>query len=160
MSPIGIRPAVPGDIPLVLKFIQELADYERLSHEVTATEDELRSTLFGVRPVAEVVIASHDDVPVGFAVFFATYSTFLGKPGLYLEDLFVRPAARGNGIGRALVEYLARLTVERGWGRFEWRVLDWNEPSIAFYRKLGAEPLEDWTVFRVTGAALRALAGK
>ena len=160
MSPIGIRPAVPGDIPLVLKFIQELADYERLSHEVTATEDELRSTLFGVRPVAEVVIASHDDVPVGFAVFFATYSTFLGKPGLYLEDFFVRPAARGNGIGRALVEYLARLTVERGWGRFEWRVLDWNEPSIAFYRKLGAEPLEDWTVFRVTGAALRALAGK
>ena len=160
MSPIDIRPAVPGDIPLVLKFIQELADYERLSHEVTATEDELRSTLFCVRPVAEVVIASHDDVPVGFAVFFATYSTFLGKPGLYLEDLFVRPAARGNGIGRALVEYLARLTVERGWGRFEWRVLDWNEPSIAFYRKLGAEPLEDWTVFRVTGAALRALAGK
>ena len=160
MSPIGIRPAVPGDIPLVLKFIQELADYERLSHEVTATEDELRSTLFCLRPVAEVVIASHDDVPVGFAVFFATYSTFLGKPGLYLEDLFVRPAARGNGIGRALVEYLARLTVERGWGRFEWRVLDWNEPSIAFYRKLGAEPLKDWTVFRVTGAALRALAGK
>ena len=160
MSPIGIRPAVPGDIPLVLKFIQELADYERLSHEVTATEDELRSTLFCLRPVAEVVIASHDDVPVGFAVFFATYSTFLGKPGLYLEDLFVRPAARGNGIGRALVEYLARLTVERGWGRLEWRVLDWNEPSIAFYRKLGAEPLKDWTVFRVTGAALRALAGK
>ena len=160
MSRIGIRPAVSGDIPLVLKFIQELAEYEKLSHEVTATEDQLRSTLFGARPVAEVVIASHDDVPVGFAVFFATYSTFLGKPGLYLEDLFVRPAARGNGIGRALVEYLARLTMERGWGRFEWRVLDWNEPSIAFYRKLGAEPLEDWTVFRVTGAALRALAGK
>ena len=160
MSRIGIRPAVPGDIPLVLKFIQELAEYEKLSHEVTATEDQLRSTLFGARPVAEVVIASHDDVPVGFAVFFATYSTFLGKPGLYLEDLFVRPAARGNGIGRALLEYLARLTVERGWGRLEWRVLDWNEPSIAFYRKLGAEPLDDWTVFRVTGGALRALAGK
>ena len=160
MSRIGIRPAVPGDIPLVLKFIQELAEYEKLSHEVTATEDQLRSTLFGARPVAEVVIASHDDVPVGFAVFFANYSTFLGKPGLYLEDLFVRPAARGNGIGRALVEYLARLTMERGWGRLEWRVLDWNEPSIAFYRKLGAEPLDDWTVFRVTGGALRALAGK
>ena len=160
MSRIGIRPAVPGDIPLVLKFIQELAEYEKLSHEVTATEDQLRSTLFGARPVAEVVIASHDDVPVGFAVFFANYSTFLGKPGLYLEDLFVRPAARGNGIGRALLEYLARLTVERGWGRLEWRVLDWNEPSIAFYRKLGAEPLDDWTVFRVTGGALRALAGK
>ena len=160
MSRIGIRPAVPGDIPLVLKFIQELAEYEKLSHEVTATEDQLRATLFGARPVAEVVIASHDDVPVGFAVFFATYSTFLGKPGLYLEDLFVRPAARGNGIGRALLEYLARLTMERGWGRLEWRVLDWNEPSIAFYRKLGAEPLDDWTVFRVTGGALRALAGK
>ena len=160
MSRIGIRPAVPGDIPLVLKFIQELAEYEKLSHEVTATEDQLRSTLFGARPVAEVVIASHDDAPVGFAVFFATYSTFLGKPGLYLEDLFVRPAARGNGIGRALVEYLARLTVERGWGRFEWRVLDWNEPSIAFYRKLGAEPLDDWTVFRVTGDSLRRLAGQ
>jgi len=160
MSRIGIRPAVPGDIPLVLKFIQELAEYEKLSHEVTATEDQLRSTLFGARPVAEVVIASHDDAPVGFAVFFATYSTFLGKPGLYLEDLFVRPAARGNGIGRALVEYLARLTIERGWGRLEWRVLDWNEPSIAFYRKLGAEPLDDWTVFRVTGDSLRRLAGQ
>ena len=160
MSRIGIRPAVPGDIPLVLKFIQELAEYEKLSHEVTATEDQLHATLFGARPVAEVVIASHDDAPVGFAVFFATYSTFLGKPGLYLEDLFVRPAARGNGIGRALVEYLARLTIERGWGRLEWRVLDWNEPSIAFYRKLGAEPLDDWTVFRVTGDSLRRLAGQ
>ena len=158
MSRIQIRPAAPGDIPLVLKFIQELAEYEKLSHEVTATEDQLRSTLFGARSVAEVVIASHDDVPVGFAVFFANYSTFLGKPGLYLEDLFVRPAARGNGIGRALLEYLARLTVERGWGRLEWRVLDWNEPSIAFYKKLGAEPLDDWTVFRVTGDALRRLA--
>jgi len=160
MSPIGIRPAVPGDIPLVLKFIQELAEYEKLSHEVTATEDQLRATLFGARPVAEVVIASHDDVPVGFAVFFANYSTFLGKPGLYLEDLFVRPAARGHGIGRALLEYLARLTLDRGWGRLEWRVLDWNEPSIGSYKKLGAEPLDDWTVFSVAGGALRALAGK
>ena len=159
MSRIGIRPAVPGDIPLVLKFIQELAAYEKLSHEVTASEDQLRSTLFGARPVAEVVIASHDDLPVGFAVFFANYSTFLGKPGLYLEDLFVRPAARGHGIGRALLEYLARLTVERGWGRLEWRVLDWNEPSIGFYKKLGAEALDDWTVFRVTGEKLRRLAG-
>jgi GNAT superfamily N-acetyltransferase len=154
---ILIRPATPGDIPLILQFIRELAEYERLAHEVSATEEQLRATLFGARPVAEVLIASHDDAPAGFAVFFANYSTFLGRPGLYLEDLFVRPEARGNGIGRALLEYLARLTVDRGWGRLEWRVLDWNEPSIAFYKKLGAEPLDDWTVFRVTGSALLRL---
>jgi GNAT superfamily N-acetyltransferase len=154
---ILIRPATPGDIPLILQFVRELAEYERLAHEVSATEEQLRATLFGARPVAEVVIASHDDAPAGFAVFFANYSTFLGRPGLYLEDLFVRPDARGNGIGRALLEYLARLTVDRGWGRLEWRVLDWNEPSIAFYKKLGAEPLDDWTVFRVTGNALLRL---
>jgi GNAT superfamily N-acetyltransferase len=154
---ILIRPATPGDIPLILQFIRELAEYERLAHEVSATEEQLRATLFGARPVAEVLIASHDDAPAGFAVFFANYSTFLGRPGLYLEDLFVRPEARGNGIGRALLEYLARLTVDRGWGRLEWRVLDWNEPSIAFYKKLGAEPLDDRTVFRVTGSALLRL---
>jgi GNAT superfamily N-acetyltransferase len=154
---ILIRPATPGDIPLILQFVRELAEYERLAHEVSATEEQLRATLFGARRVAEVVIANHDDAPAGFAVFFANYSTFLGRPGLYLEDLFVRPEARGNGIGRALLEYLARLTVDRGWGRLEWRVLDWNEPSIAFYRKLGAEPLHDWTVFRVTGSALLRL---
>jgi GNAT superfamily N-acetyltransferase len=154
---ILIRPATPGDIPLILQFVRELAEYERLAHEVSATEEQLRATLFGARRVAEVVIANHDDAPAGFAVFFANYSTFLGRPGLYLEDLFVRPEARGNGIGRALLEYLARLTVDRGWGRLEWRVLDWNEPSIAFYRKLGAEPLDDWTVFRVTGSALLRL---
>ena len=154
---ILIRPATPGDIPLILQFVRELAEYERLAHEVSATEEQLRATLFGARRVAEVVIADHDDAPAGFAVFFANYSTFLGRPGLYLEDLFVRPEARGNGIGRALLEYLARLTVDRGWGRLEWRVLDWNEPSIAFYKKLGAEPLDDWTVFRVTGSALLRL---
>jgi GNAT superfamily N-acetyltransferase len=154
---ILIRPATPGDIPLILQFVRELAEYERLAHEVSATEEQLRATLFGARRIAEVVIANHDDAPAGFAVFFANYSTFLGRPGLYLEDLFVRPEARGNGIGRALLEYLARLTVDRGWGRLEWRVLDWNEPSIAFYRKLGAEPLDDWTVFRVTGSALLRL---
>lgn len=155
---MDIRPATPADVPLILQFIQELAEYEKLTHEVCATEAQLQATLFGTRPVAEVVIASAAGEPVGFAVFFANYSTFLGRPGLYLEDLFVRPAARGKGIGRALLEYLARLTVERGWGRLEWRVLDWNAPSIAFYKKLGAEPLDDWTVFRVTGDALRLLA--
>jgi GNAT superfamily N-acetyltransferase len=160
MSRIAIRPAASDDTALILQFIQELAEYEKLSHEVTATPEQLHSTLFGARPVAEVVIASYDNRPVGFAVFLANYSTFLGRPGLYLEDLFVRPQARGKGIGRALLEYLARLTVERGWGRLEWRVLDWNEPSIAFYKKLGAEPLDDWTVFRVTGDSLRTLAGK
>jgi GNAT superfamily N-acetyltransferase len=158
MARIDIRPATAHDVALILALIRELAEYEQLSHEVCATADQLRSTLFGSRPVAEVIIASDEDRPVGFAVFFANYSTFLGRPGLYLEDLFVRPDARGKGVGRQLLEYLARLTVERGWGRLEWRVLDWNAPSIAFYRKLGAEPLDDWTVFRVTGEALRKLA--
>src|SRR6266545_3751742 len=132
MPTIDIIAATPADVPLILTLIRELAEYEKLSHEVVATEDQLRSTLFGDRPISEVVIARLDGAPVGFALFFPNYSTFLGKPGLYLEDLFVRPAARGLGIGRALLEYLARLTVERGWGRLEWRVLDWNEPSIAF----------------------------
>ena len=160
MARVDIRPATQTDVPLVLAFIRELADYEKLSHEVRATEEQVRSTLFGERPVAEVVIATLDHQPVGFAVFFPNYSTFLGRPGLYLEDLFVRPEARGVGVGRELLEYLARLTVERGWGRLEWRVLDWNEPSIAFYKKLGAQPLDDWTVFRVTGEALQKLAGQ
>ena len=158
MTRIDIQPATAADVPLIFAFIRELAEYEKLAHEVVATEDQIRSTLFGERPVGEVVIASLDGRPVGFALFFPNYSTFLGRPGLYLEDLFVRPDARGYGVGRELLEYLARLTVERGWGRLEWRVLDWNAPSIAFYRKLGAEPLEDWTVFRVTGEALQRLA--
>ncbi len=158
MAPVEIRPATTKDVPLVLAFIRELAEYEKLAHEVRATEDQVRATLFGEKSVAEVVIASLDGRPVGFAVFFPNYSTFLGRPGLYLEDLFVRPEARGLGVGRELLAYLARLTVERGWGRLEWRVLDWNEPSIAFYKKLGAEPLDDWTVFRVTGEALTLLA--
>ena len=153
-----IRPATPADVPLILQLIRELAEYEKLSHEVRATEAQLHATLFVPHPVAEVVIAEHNEKAVGFAVFFASYSTWEGRPGLYLEDLFVRPEARGLGIGRQLLEYLARLTVERGWARLEWRVLDWNEPSIAFYKKLGAEPLDDWTVFRVTGDSLRTLA--
>jgi len=160
MPRIEIRAAKPDDVPLIFALIGELAEYEKLSHEVVATEQQIRTALFGARAVAEVVIASLDGAPVGFALFFPNYSTFLGRPGLYLEDLFVRPEARGFGAGRELLEYLARLAVERGWGRLEWRVLDWNEPSIAFYRKLGAEPLEDWTVFRVTGDALKKLALK
>jgi GNAT superfamily N-acetyltransferase len=154
----NITPATEQDIPLILSLIRELAEYEKLAHEVCATEEQLRETLFGRRSVAEVVIASVDDRPAGFAVFFPNYSTFLGRPGLYLEDLFIRPECRGFGLGRRLIEYLARLAVDRGWGRLEWRVLDWNEPSIAFYKKLGAEPLDDWTVFRVTGEALHKLA--
>jgi GNAT superfamily N-acetyltransferase len=160
MARIEIRAATPDDVPLIFALIGELAEYEKLSHEVVATEQQIRTALFSDRAVAEVVIASLDGTPVGFALFFPNYSTFLGRPGLYLEDLFVRPEARGFGAGRELLEYLARLAVERGWGRLEWRVLDWNEPSIAFYRKLGAEPLEDWTVFRVTGQALKKLALK
>ena len=158
MPDVSIRPAVQADVPLLLQFINELAEYERLAHEVRATESQLAATLFGERPVAEAVIASYVGEPVGFAVFFPSYSTWEARPGLYLEDLFVRPAARGKGIGRALLEYLARVTLERGWARFEWRVLDWNEPSINFYRKLGAEALDDWTVFRVVGPALERLA--
>jgi GNAT superfamily N-acetyltransferase len=160
MPRIEIRAATTDDVPLIFSLIGELAEYEKLSHEVVATEQQIRATLFGDRAVAEVLIASLDGTPVGFALFFPNYSTFLGRPGLYLEDLFVRPEARGFGVGRELLEHLARLAVDRGWGRLEWRVLDWNEPSIAFYRKLGAEPLEDWTVFRVTGQALKKLALK
>lgn len=154
---ISIRPATPNDSALVYALICELAEYEKLAHEVVATEETIRASLFGDHPVSEIVIASLDGAPVGFALFFPNYSTFLGRPGLYLEDLFVRPHARGCGVGRALLVHLAQLAVEREWGRLEWRVLDWNAPSIAFYKKLGAEPLDDWTVFRVTGDALRAL---
>jgi GNAT superfamily N-acetyltransferase len=157
MARINIRPATPDDSSLILSFIRELADYEKLLHVVGATEDRLRRTLFGDDRAAEAVVAHLDDEPVGFAVFFRTYSTFLAKPGLYLEDLYVRPAARDAGVGRALLTYLARLTVERGWGRLEWSVLDWNEPAIGFYRKLGAEPLTEWTTFRLSGEALEKL---
>ena len=155
---IRIVPANERDIPLILAFICELAEYERLLHQVTATEDQLRRTLFGPRSTAEIVIAYDGEEPAGFALFFQSYSTFLGKPGLYLEDLFVRPSARGKGIGRRLLIYLAGLAVERNYGRLEWRVLDWNETAIRFYRSIGAEPLDEWTEFRVTGDALRALA--
>jgi GNAT superfamily N-acetyltransferase len=158
MAEIRIRPATPDDVPLIITFIHELATYEKLAHEVVASETDMHAALFGERPLIEVVIASVDDVPVGYALFFPSFSTFLGKPGLYLEDLYVRPAARGVGAGRRLLEHLARIVVERGWGRLEWAVLDWNEPSIAFYKKMGATPMHDWTVFRLTGKALETLA--
>ena len=156
---IRIVQATERDIPLIHAFIRELAEYERFLHQVIATDDQLRRTLFGPRPTAEIVIAYDGAEPAGFALFFQSYSTFLAKPGLYLEDLFVRPSARGRGIGRRLLTHLARLAVERNYGRLEWRVLDWNEPAIRFYRSIGAEPLSDWTEFRLTGDALRALAG-
>jgi GNAT superfamily N-acetyltransferase len=158
MSHIQIRSATPADVPLILTFIHELATYEKLAHEVVATDADLHLALFGERPVIEAVIATLDNEPVGYALFFPTFSTFLGKPGLYLEDLYVRPAARGFGVGRKLLEHLARITVERGWGRFEWSVLDWNEPSIAFYKKMGAKPMDEWTIFRLTGERLTSLA--
>jgi GNAT superfamily N-acetyltransferase len=155
-----IRPAAASDVPLILRFIRDLAEYERLAHEVVATEDSLRETLFGARPYAEVVIAEDGGEPAGFALFFHNYSTFLAKPGIYLEDLYVRPEMRGRGTGRALLAHLARLAVERGCGRLEWWVLDWNEDAIRFYRSLGARPMEDWTVFRVAGDDLHHLAAE
>jgi GNAT superfamily N-acetyltransferase len=155
---LRIDPASERDIPLILNFIRSLAEYERLAHECVANESKLSETLFGTHRYAEVVIARYNDEPAGFALFFHNYSTFLAQPGLYLEDLFVYPEFRGKGIGRALMVYLARVAVERNCGRFEWWVLDWNEPAIAFYRKLGAVPMSDWTVFRLTGENLRRLA--
>ncbi|MEZ4651623.1 MAG: GNAT family N-acetyltransferase [Candidatus Eisenbacteria bacterium] len=191
-----IRFAVERDVPVVLRLIRDLAEYEKLAHEVISTEDDLRRTLFGPRPYAEVVLAE-SVVPestaefaaesaevsttaesavasevdsgsgpgvspsvLGFALFFHNYSTFLGKPGLYLEDLFVRPECRGLGVGAGLLRHLARLAKERGCGRFEWSVLDWNQPAIDFYRRLGAERMENWRIFRVTGKALDELAGE
>jgi GNAT superfamily N-acetyltransferase len=153
-----IRTAVESDAPLILSFIKKLAVYEKLTHTFTATEDVLRETLFGERRYAEVVIGYHSGEPVGFALFFHNYSTFLGKPGIYLEDLFVDEEHRGKGFGKALLLHLARLTKERNCGRLEWAVLNWNEPSIKFYMALGAAPLNEWTVFRLTGDALDEMA--
>jgi GNAT superfamily N-acetyltransferase len=149
---------VEQDVPLILSFIRELAEYERLSHEAVMSVETLRESLFGARPYAEVLLGYADDEPVAFAVFFHNFSTFLGKPGLYLEDLFVKPEVRGNGYGRAMLVELAKIARERGCGRFEWAVLDWNEPSIRFYKRLGAVPMDDWTIFRVSGDALERLA--
>jgi GNAT superfamily N-acetyltransferase len=152
--------ATERDVPVILDLIRQLAAYERLSNEVTATEERLRATLFGERPAAEVLLASVDGETVGFAVFFTNYSTFLGKPGIYLEDLFVKPHARGKGIGKALLVRLAQLAVERDCGRINWSVLDWNAPSIRFYESLGAVAMNEWTTFRLTGEPLRKLAGQ
>jgi len=155
---ITIRPAAADEMPLVLEFIRELAAYERLEHQVVATLADLTAALTGPRPVAEVVFACLDGAPVGFALFFHSFSTFHGKPGIYLEDLYVRPPARGRGIGRRLLAWLARTALERGCARLEWWVLDWNAPAIAFYRSLGAIPQDEWTTMRVSDAALEHLA--
>lgn len=155
--PIRIEPATPADIPTILELIRELADFERLLDQVIATEARLRDSLFGPRPYAEVLMARFKTESVGFALFFHNYSTWRAQPGIYLEDLYVRPAHRGRGFGKALLSNVAKLAVDRNCGRFEWSVLDWNQRAIDFYRKLGAEPLNEWTMFRVTGAALDRL---
>ncbi len=157
---IAIRPAVVTDAGLILAFVRELAEYEKLSHEVVTDEAGLAAQLFRERPHAEVLIAEVDGAPAGFALFFHNFSTFVGKPGLYLEDLFVRPAFRGLGLGKRLMVGLAQIAVERDCGRFEWSVLDWNTPAIDFYRSLGAVGKDEWTVQRVSGDALRTLAAQ
>ena len=158
ISDLVIRPATVADVPVILELIRELAMYERAPKEVTATEEKLADILFGPRPAAEVLLAFEGATPVGFAVFFRNFSTWLGQPGLYLEDLFVRPEVRGKGYGRALLVHLAKIARDHGCGRMEWAVLDWNEPAIQFYRKLGAKPLDEWTVFRLTRDGIAKLA--
>ena len=153
-----VRPAHPGDCPIILAFIKQLAEYEKLAHEVVATEEKLQQTLFGEQPSAEVIIAEYQGGAVGFALFFTNYSTFLAKPGIYLEDLYVQPDMRGRGFGKQLLSYLAQLAMERDCGRLEWWVLDWNQPAVDFYNSLGAEPMDDWTVNRLSGEPLAALA--
>lgn len=156
---IEITQAQEKDIPLILEFIQGLAEYERLRDSCVATEEKLRDTLFSARPDAEVIIARVDGEPMGFALFFHNYSTFLAQRGMYLEDLFVKPSARGKGVGYALLSELARIAIERDCGRLEWAVLDWNELAIDFYERIGAKSMNEWTVFRLTGNALDKLAG-
>ena len=155
---ISLRFATADDAGLILDFIRQLAEYEKLTHEMVTDEDQLRQSLFGERRVAEVAIATFEGEPAGFALFFHNFSTFLGLPGIYLEDLFVIPALRGHGIGQVLLSHLAKIAVERGCGRFEWSVLDWNTDAIRFYERLGAKPMDEWTVFRIAGDALVDLA--
>jgi len=157
---ISIRPARPNDVPTVASLIRALSQYEKLEHEVTMTEDKLRASMFGPRPYAEALLAEEDGKPVGFALFFHNYSTFLAQPGLYLEDLYVLESHRGKGIGKALLVQLAKIAVERSCGRMEWAVLDWNVDAIGFYEKLGAKPNSEWTVYRLTGDSLNGLAGQ
>jgi len=159
MTKFEIRTTTEADLPVILSLIRELAEYEREPDAVVATEAGLREVLFGAKPSAEVLLALEEQEPVGFAVYFHNFSTWLGRPGLYLEDLFVRPEKRGKGYGRALLERLAQIAKERGCGRMEWAVLDWNEPAIQFYRKLGAQPMDEWTVFRLTRDGIARLAG-
>ncbi len=160
IEPLRITPATPEDVPAILGLITALADYERLAHEVVADEAAIHRSLFGDRPVAEAVIAREGAATVGFALFFHNYSTFLGRPGIYLEDLFVLPEYRGRGYGRALLSHLARIAVERQCGRMEWSVLKWNTPAIGFYESLGAKPMDEWTVYRLTGDALAKTASQ
>jgi len=157
---IAIRPATPDDVPLIRQLIVELAEYERMRDAAVATDAALREQLFGAQPAAEVLLGEVDGQPAGFALFFHNFSTFLGQRGLYLEDLFVRPQFRGAGLGKHLMATLARLAVQRGCGRFEWSVLDWNTPSIGFYRSIGAVGMDEWTVQRLQGDALHALAAR
>jgi GNAT superfamily N-acetyltransferase len=157
---IEIRSATPGDVPQILTFVRELAAYEREPDAVVATERMLSEALFGDRPWAETVVAEIDGAPVGFALFFHNFSTWTGRPGIYVEDLYVSPAARGTGVGKALLRHVASLALDRGCGRLEWAVLDWNQPAIDFYRGMGAQPMDEWTVQRVSGQALAGLAGR
>jgi len=152
-----IRQAEPDDVPLILAFIKDLAAYEKLSHEVVATEVLLEETLFGERRTAEVLIGEYQGIPAAFALFFHNFSTFLGRPGIYLEDLFVKPSFRGKGLGKCMLTYLGHLARKRGCGRLEWWVLDWNTPAIDFYKSMEAVPMDEWTVFRVTGDSLDKL---
>ena len=158
MDDLRILPARSEDVPIILSLIRALGEYERLSHEIVATEDGLRAWLFGERPAAEVVLASLNDTVVGFALFFHNFSTFLGRPGLYLEDHFVKPEWRGRGIGQRLLVHLASLAVERGCGRMEWTVLDWNEPALRFYERMGARVMQEWKLCRLTGDSLTHVA--
>ena len=157
---VGIRFAIGDDVPAIAELIRALARYEKLDHEVTMTEADLTAALFGPRPYAETLLAEEDGRPVGFALFFHTFSTFLAKAGIYLEDLYVVESHRGKGVGRTLLARLAAIAVERGCGRLEWAVLDWNKDAITFYERLGAKPNSEWTIYRLTGDSLSRLAGQ